>query len=114
MVKTLFDTSVLVAAFWVDHPKHGICVKLLQQVQNQQIQGFIATHTLAELYSVLTRLPVKNRISPSLAQRLISENLQRFEVINLTNTDYQNVIIKMVNLNLTGGAIYDALVVVNM
>ena len=82
----------------------------LQQAQTEQIQGLIATHTLAELYSVLTRLPVRPRISPELAQRLITENLERFEVIPLTTEDYQMVLAQMVSLNLTGGGIYDALI----
>jgi predicted nucleic acid-binding protein len=109
-VRTLFDTSVLVAAFEVSHPRHTVCLPWLQQAQTEQIQGLIATHTLAELYSVLTRLPVRPRISPELAQRLISENLERFEVIPLTTEDYQMVLAQMVNLNLTGGGIYDALI----
>jgi predicted nucleic acid-binding protein len=109
-VRTLFDTSVLVAAFEVSHPRHTVCLPWLQQAQTEQIQGLIATHTLAEVYSVLTRLPVRPRISPEVAQRLITENLERFEVITLTTEDYQIVIAQMVNLNLTGGGIYDALI----
>jgi predicted nucleic acid-binding protein len=109
-VRTLFDTSVLVAAFEVSHPRHTVCLPWLQQAQTEQIQGLIATHTLAELYSVLTRLPVRPRISPELAQRLITENLERFEVIPLTTEDYQMVLAQMVNLNLTGGGIYDGLI----
>jgi len=101
---------VLVAAFEVSHPRHTVCLPWLQQAQTEQIQGLIATHTLAELYSVLTRLPVRPRISPELAQRLITENLERFEVIPLTTEDYQMVVAQMVNLNLTGGGIYDALI----
>ena len=101
---------MLVAAFEVSHPRHTVCLPWLQQAQTEQIQGLIATHTLAELYSVLTRLPVRPRISPELAQRLISENLERFEVIPLTTEDYQMVLAQMVNLNLTGGGIYDALI----
>ena len=109
-MRTLFDTSVIVAAFEVSHPRHIVCLPWLQQAQTEQIQGFIATHTLAEVYSVLTRLPVRPRISPELAQRLITENLERFEVIPLTTEDYQMVVAQMVNLNLTGGGIYDALI----
>ena len=109
-MRTLFDTSALVAAFEVSHPRHTVCLPWLQQAQTEQIHGLIATHTLAELYSVLTRLPVRPRISPELAQRLITENLERFEVIPLTTEDYQMVLAQMVNLNLTGGGIYDGLI----
>ncbi len=110
MVKALFDTSILVAAFLSNHPKHQACTPWLRQVQNRQIQGYIANHTLAEIYAVLTRLPVKPIISPPIAQQLIQENLKEFESINLATEDYERVIDQMVNLNLTGGAIYDALI----
>ena len=110
MTKTLFDTSVLVSAFIVSHPKHQSCIPWLHQVKAKQVQGIIATHTLAETYSVLTRLPVSPRISPRLARQLIDENLKEFEVVSLEAEDYYKVINKMVTLNLAGGAIYDALI----
>lgn len=109
-MKVLFDTSVLIAAMVVNHPRHAICIPWLERGKSGQIQGLISTHTLAEVYSVLTRLPLKPPIPPELAQRLIKENLQQFEVIPLTSDDYQIVIEMMVNLNLTGGGIYDALI----
>ena len=74
-----------------------------------QIQGYIATHSLAEVYAVLTRLPIRPRISPNLAQRLIRENLVKFEIVPLTDEDYQMAIAQMVSLNLSGG-IYDVLI----
>ncbi len=62
---------------------------------------------------ILLRIYGKNvlgSIQTELAQRLIKENLQQFEVIPLTSDDYKIVIEMMVNLNLTGGGIYDALI----
>lgn len=109
-MRILFDTSVLVAATVVNHPRHPECISWLERAKIEEIQGIIATHTPAEMYSVLTRLPVKPRISPELAQRLIIDNLEQFEVISLTFDDYQAVITRMVNLNFTGGSIYDALI----
>ncbi len=110
MVKVLFDTSVLVAAFVKVHPQHGSCAVWWQKVQTAEIKGIISTHTLAELYSVLTRLPISPRISPTLAQQLIEENLKNFDIVPLTPEDYKIVIKQMVNLKLTGGAIFDALI----
>jgi predicted nucleic acid-binding protein len=109
-MKILFDTSVLVAAFEVSHPRHGVCLPWLQRVQEEEIDGYLSTHTLAELYSVLTRLPVKPPISPALAQRLLDENLQLFVAIPLTADNYQQAIARMVRLNLPGGGIFDALI----
>ncbi|MGI8499564.1 MAG: type II toxin-antitoxin system VapC family toxin [Hassallia sp.] len=66
-MKVLFDTSVLVAAFEVSHPRYGVCLPWLQRVQVSEIDGYLSTHTFAELYSVLTRLPVRPPISPTIS-----------------------------------------------
>jgi hypothetical protein len=65
---------------------------------------------LAELYSVLTRLPVRPPISPAIAQWLINDNLNFFVAIPLTTDDYKQAIANMVGLNLPGGGIFDALI----
>jgi predicted nucleic acid-binding protein len=64
---------------------------------------------LAELYSVLTRIP-QTRISPALAQELIRDNLQTFELIPLSAEDYNAAINLMVQHQLPGGGIFDALI----
>jgi len=110
VVKVLFDTSVLIAAFVSNHPQHQPCLIWLKKVKDKTIEGVIGTHTLAETYSVLTRLPINPPISANLAQRLITENLADFAIISLNDRDYLQVIELLVNLNLTGGAIYDALI----
>jgi predicted nucleic acid-binding protein len=109
-MKVLFDTSVLVAAFEVSHPRHDVSLLWLQQVQEKEIDGYLSTHTFAELYSVLTRLPVRPPISPAVAQRLIDENLNLFVAISLNADDYKQAIVCMVRLNLPGGGIFDALI----
>ena len=107
MVKILFDTSVLVAAILVKHPHHFPCCSWLEKVKISQIEGFIVTHTLAELFSVISSFPSQTRFSP---QRLIQENLKEFQIISLTEYDYYEAIENMVNLGFTGGAIYDSLI----
>lgn len=67
-------------------------------------------HTLAELYAVLTRLPVRPPIAPEIAEHLIARNLQKFEVVTLMREDYQQAINRLVSLQLPGGVIYDALI----
>lgn len=110
MVKILFDTSVLIAAFIANHPQHQSCQLWVQSVKDKTVNGIIGTHTLAETYSVLTRLPINPPISAKLAKRLIQENLNDFTIVSLNDKDYLEVIEKMVNLNLIGGAIYDAII----
>ncbi|MGL4499329.1 MAG: type II toxin-antitoxin system VapC family toxin [Planktothrix sp.] len=110
MVKILFDTSVLVASILVKHPQHFSCWSWLEQVKIAKLEGFIVTHTLAELFSVISSFPSQPRFSPQVTQRLIKENLKEFQIISLTGDDYYEIIENMVTLGFTGGAIYDNLI----
>ena len=107
----LFDTSTLVAAFVGGHPSHSRALVWLQRAKRGEFPLFLANHTLAELYAVLTTLPVTPRIVPSVARRLIEENT-RFAAksISLTSTEYRTVLGRLADLDLTGGVVYDALI----
>ncbi|BBD60110.1 PilT protein domain protein [Nostoc sp. HK-01] len=109
-MKVLFDTSALVPAIIVNHPQHLVCFTKIQSAKSGQIQGFISTHSLAETYSVITRLPVQPRISPQQAQSIVVDILQYLEGVPLVVDDYQAAIAQMATLNLPGGAIFDALI----
>jgi len=109
-MKLLFDTSSLVAAFVHAHPAHPAAWEWLQQTLEGAHQGLVAAHTLAELYAVLTRLPLRPPIPPSTALQLIEENLKGFQTIALSAADYRSVLRRLEKLNLTGGAVYDALI----
>jgi hypothetical protein len=61
-VKAFFDTSVLVGAFYGDHPRHAACLRLLEDASKKTHS--CAAHSVAELYAVMTRLPVRPRITP--------------------------------------------------
>ncbi|MEM8940232.1 MAG: PIN domain-containing protein [Bacteroidota bacterium] len=57
MVKhVLLDTSSLVAAFLEDHPLHIASQPWFQATLNDELKGYVSTHTLAELYAVLTQM----------------------------------------------------------
>jgi predicted nucleic acid-binding protein len=109
-VNTLFDTSVIIAASLPQHPNHAPCFIQLQAAKTAQIQGCLSTHSLAELYSVLTRMPSQPRMSPQEVQRLIESYLQHLKTVPLEQTDYQIAIAQMTALNLPGGGIFDALI----
>ena len=73
--------------------------------------GLVAAHSLAELYAILTTLPVQPRILPTVAQQLIKCNvLDVFEVVFLSDKDYAAVIDHLTDLGIVGGATYDALI----
>lgn len=110
MEKALFDTSVLVAGLVSQHPRHGRAFPWLKRVAAGEVAGLVATHSLAELYAVLTSLPVRPRISPGAARRLIRETVESsFQVVQLTARDYRDVLDSVAELGLAGGVVYDAL-----
>ncbi len=109
-MNVLFDTSVIIAASLPQHPSYPPCFIQLQAAKVAQIKGYLSTHSLAELYSVLTRMPSQPRISARDAKRLIDNNLQYLETVVLDQADYQAAIAQMTALNLTGGGIFDALI----
>lgn len=110
-MKTLFDTSVIIAALVESHPRHARAFPWLKQAKAAEFELVIASHTLAELYAVLSTLPIKPRISPAVAWRLIRENIETIgKIISLTPAEYCAVIKQMSESGLTGGIVYDALI----
>jgi len=110
-MKVFFDTSVLIAAIVEPHPMHTHALPWLGRAKGEEFQFLVASHTLAELYAVLTTLPVKPKIQPGIAWRLIHENVGRFaKIITLSQSDYRDTIRCVADLGLSGGIIYDALI----
>ncbi|HBC85693.1 MAG TPA: VapC toxin family PIN domain ribonuclease [Lentisphaeria bacterium] len=109
MKNYLFDTSVLVAAILEKHPNHEKAFRWLKTAAEGKIGFFVSSHTLAELFSVLTGMPSSPKISPSQAKLLIEKNTQSARIIDLNEKDYRAVIGLLSDLNLSGGVIYDAL-----
>ena len=58
-MKVFCDTNVLVAAFITNHPQHNAARPVLERIKARSDQGWAATHSLAESYAVLTRLPAQ-------------------------------------------------------
>jgi predicted nucleic acid-binding protein len=107
----MFDTSVLVASMVAAHPDHARAHRQHSRALGQKVEFLVAAHTLAELYSVLTRLPVSPRIGPALAWRLVHENVEsRAKTVSLRSSDYRAVLREVSELGLSGAVVYDALV----
>ena len=107
----LFDTSVLIAAFVESHPMHKRAFPWLKQAKAKEFEMIVAAHTVAELYAVLSTLPIKPRISPLIARKLIGENIESTgKIIALTPREYISVIKEISEMGLVGGVTYDALI----
>ncbi len=107
------DTSVLVAAMVEVHPAHVRTLAWFDRAIARKGNLHVCAHSMAELYAVLTRLPLKPRISPDVARRLIGENIEKsgVKIIDLDASDYRVVLDRMATGGFSGGTIYDALIV---
>jgi predicted nucleic acid-binding protein len=111
MTRVHFDTSVLVAGIVRPHPVHARALPWLKKAKSGEIFMIVSSHTLAELYAVLTTLPVSPRITPDAAWSLMQENiLVKASISALSAADYKVVVRKLKEGGFSGGIIYDALV----
>ncbi len=110
-MKILLDTSVLVAAIVETHPAHKLTLPWLQRVKTKEDIGVVAAHSIAELYAILTTLPIQPRISPKVAKQLIQQDvLSVCEIVVLSDEDYKAVITHLAETGISGGVTYDALI----
>jgi predicted nucleic acid-binding protein len=110
-LKVFFDTSVLIAAIVRAHPQHKNSLPWLQKVKKKEIKGMISVHSLLELYSILTALPLSPKVYPSLAVNLIKENvISCFEIIKYNTSDYIQLLTELASGDVAGGTSYDGLI----
>lgn len=106
------DTSVLVAACIRKHPHYERARPVLQAVAGGKDVGFVSAHSLAEMFSALTSVPVVPRILPTEAQAIIAANIQRyFQLVAVTTQMCERAVKLCVGRGLGGGKVYDALLI---
>jgi predicted nucleic acid-binding protein len=106
-LREFFDTSVLVAAFLGAHSHHEPSIKRFAAAELQH--SACAIHTLAEVYSALTALPVKPAIPPEQGLLFVQEVRDRLTPVALDSEEYFAAIKQAADRGLTSGRIYDAL-----
>jgi predicted nucleic acid-binding protein len=102
-----FDTSVLVPVFYGDHIHHQ--PSLARFIQFDKSTGCCGAHSLAEVYSTLTRMPGKHRISGEQAMLFIGSIRERLFVVTLSGDEYAKALAASASLDIVGGGIYDAM-----
>ncbi len=110
-MRVMLDTSVAVAGLLSGHPFHEASVAWLSAAKAGSFEFIFSGHSLAELYAVLTRLPMQPRMTPDTAGKLIREGIlscARIEVLG--GEDYVSVIGEMIKDRKTGGVVYDAII----
>lgn len=106
-MKAFFDTSVLVPVFYGDHVHHKASLALF--IQFKKSTGCCGAHSLAEVYSTLTRMPGKHRISGDQAMLFIANIRERLSIMALSGDEYVEALQSAAGLGIVGGGIYDAM-----
>ena len=97
------DTSVAVPLLVQTHTAHAAVVRWWA---HREVA--LAGHAAAETYSVLTRLPGDLRLAPADAARLIDERFAPPLLLGLETAGHLPDV--LAQMDITGGAVYDALV----
>jgi predicted nucleic acid-binding protein len=106
-VRRFVDTTVLLGAFLEENPYHHACLELFRTLTPET--DACGAHSLAEFYSVLTRMPLPLRLAPEQARILLGQVQRRMQAIALTADEYMHAMKLAVENRVPGGQIYDAL-----
>jgi predicted nucleic acid-binding protein len=99
------DSSVAVAAFASWHEQHESANRALQAGAR------LVAHAAVETYSVLTRLPAPHRAPAAIVRDYLSARFPE-PYLFLDAVAYKALLTMLVDLRITGGAAYDALIAV--
>ena len=100
---TVVDTSVVVAAFASWHALHDSADNVIDGGAR------LVAHCALEAFSVLTRLPSPFRATAPLVRDFLADRFPD-AYITLDTEQYRALIPRLVELGISGGAAYDALV----
>ena len=106
-MRAFLDTSVLVPVFYGDHVHHQASLDVFTRYGRKD--ACCGAHSLVEVYSALTRMPGKYRISGEQAMLFVGNIRERLTVVGLTPDETFSMLQVNAALGLAGGAIYDAL-----
>jgi hypothetical protein len=97
------DTSIVVAAFASWHENHAAADRVVDG------KARLVAHCAVEAFSVLTRLPPPHRVAAHLVRDFLAARFPE-DYVSLTGADYRALIPRLVEMGVSGGAAYDALV----
>jgi predicted nucleic acid-binding protein len=106
-VSVFLDTSVLVAAVRTADLRHAASNELVRKCRPGNSN--CAAHTLAEVYASLTGMRPPHRFRPEQAMVVMDGFRAKFRCVELTADEVLDTARGIAGLGLTGGIIYDAL-----
>lgn len=108
-MKVAFDSSVIIAGTHDMHPHHRRAVVWIDAVLEQRITGLLTWHALAEIWSVLTRLPGPARLSPEQALRVVRRVQGVFQLHQVEPAVYNEALQRCTDRGFASGVVFDAL-----
>lgn len=108
-MKIAFDTSVLVAGLLEAHPGFTNASLWLDEADGGDVQAVWTTHAYAETWSVLTRLPLAERLDPAAVNDLLRALVAIQPPVALSIEDYEAAAERCARAEARSGAIFDAL-----
>ena len=105
-MKAFLDTTVFIATFYADHQHHHPSLELFLRYEKQDVA--CGAHSLAEIYSNLTGMPGKYRVTGDEALLFLEGVRNRMTVIALSADEVFRTI-EASSGSVFGGGIYDAL-----
>ncbi|MCY4374940.1 MAG: PIN domain-containing protein [Spirochaetaceae bacterium] len=112
MTRYLCDTSALIAAVSSWHEHHERTRSEIERRERSDEQMVVAGHSLAETYSVLTRLPAPHRLRADDAIALIESNWRDTPIVHLTGSEMWSALREAQRRELIGGQMSDALIAI--
>ena len=108
-MKAALDTSVLVSALHRAHPRHEDARAWLEAAMHRGAVAFVTTHARAETWSVLSRIPGPNRLSPARVRDMVRRIEDIVTVVPLDTSDYRGAIDRCADRGFSSGVVFDAL-----
>ncbi len=106
---TAIDTSVVISALLSWHADHERASRwLAQQLGGNRL--ILPDAVLVEAYAVMTRLPSPHRLSPEDAFALLDANFRGVRSAGLPSKSIWKVLTDVADRHITGGAVYDAMI----
>lgn len=102
-----YDTSVFVAGFLDSHPSHHSCARRIANLTKDDSAS--STHTLSEVYATLSGLPRPQKLTPTHAVAAARIIAARVKCVTLTADEHIEILQSAAARGLSGGIIYDAL-----
>jgi predicted nucleic acid-binding protein len=106
----ILDSSAVVALVSTWHAQHQRVHDFIEGRLAGGDRLALASHSLVEAYSVLTRLPAPYRIAAAAAHELLEINFSDCVLLGLATRKVWQVLAECAEQGIGGGRIYDALI----